>query len=220
MSIAEVKEKQQELYDRFAFECPIIYLTCNKATCGLPIVSKYARYPKWCLSFYCASCKRSWNICMICVNNNKHYKCLSSLKEKKLHTTLHEEESENLESTVVVDDEENNQRNLLEEKESETDDIYEDGVFEETDTEDVISNKRKLNETKVDENRLKDVLGDGSLFQFFKYNIQNLGKNYLLSKQLEKTDGTSNIASDDVNLHVLLSYLFFRLTRTEKELFL
>ena len=99
VSPKEYEKKKQELVDRYNFLCPLIYMTCKKPYCPLPIVSKCPRFPKWCLRFYCSPCKRTWFICTICIQEKRDYKCVRSLKERTAHNNYHvEQPDDDLES--------------------------------------------------------------------------------------------------------------------------
>ena len=107
MDAHDLEAKRQEIFDRHNFNCPITYVACRKPKCPLPIASLCPRFPRWCLRLYCPSCKKYRNICMICVNDNKDFKALRSVKERTNHDALHplvaEEEESLSENNSVCD---------------------------------------------------------------------------------------------------------------------
>ena len=213
MNALALEKKQLEIYERHNFVCPLVYITCRKPDCPLPIVSLCPRFPKWCLRFYCPICKKYMNICMICVKERKEYKAVRSVKERTLHDALHPNDEPEKDISTS----------------SEEDDIYYEATNSDTDsTNDGYDDdyeysaandnlKRKL--TPINDEALRDILTDHAAYNFFKNNDLELGKNFLLTRQLSKCNETSNLHQDDVDLHILLSFLFFRLTKSERLLF-
>ena len=61
----------------------------------------------------------------------------------------------------------------------------------------------------IDEVQLREILQDDVAFNFFKFHQKNLVGNYLLTKPIMHKDDSTNFAEEDVQLHILLGFLFF-----------
>ena len=217
MEGSQYDDKRRDLLEKYGFICPIMYLTCRRIDCDVPVVTRCARYPKWCLRFSCTSCKRTWNVCHKCIALNREFKCIRSVKEKRIHNELHIESNESKE-------EQNSEISCSLESSISTDEVFAENELEEDLTDeisfvdhDASDKKRKLRPINAAD--LQKVLGMGVMYNFCTYNLDNLGGNYLLSKPIERKDKASNYSKEDVDLHILLSYLFFRLTKSERMLF-